>query len=374
MRYRELFPVIDRHTWLNHAAISPWPAPVGAAMREFVDQNIAHGPVGYAAWLKTEQRLRERAARLLAAGTDDVALVKNTSEGLSLIAAGLDWRHGDALVCCAGDFPSNLLPWRQLVPDFVNVREVEFDVADPETGLLEALDDDVRVVAVSSVRYDSGVLLDLDRLGAAARRCGALLAVDAIQHVGALELDVSAAPVDFVVAGSHKWLLAPEGLALFWSRPEARGKLRPVQSGWRMWSDMFNFDRADWLPPENARRFEPGTLNMAGIHGLEAALELLGDIDPQQRAGQLLDRTGWLLDGLAGMPGVELITPRARSRRAGIACFVPGDNDPDEVVGRLAQKRIYAAKRGPAVRLAPNFYTPESQIEQTLDAIREILD
>lgn len=373
MNYRELFPVIDRHTWMNHAAISPWPSAVGRAMREFVEQNIAQGPLGYAGWLQTEQALRGYAANLLGAEQDDLALIKNTSEGLSLIAAGLDWQPGDALVCCGGDFPSNLLPWHQLVPGFVEVREVPFDNQDPETGLVRALDDKVRLLAVSSVRYDSGVRLDLDRLGRAAHQAGALLAVDAIQHLGALPLNVANTPVDFVVGGSHKWLLAPEGLALFWSRPSARRQLKALQTGWRMWPDMFNFERVDWHRPDSARRFEPGTLNMAGIHGLAAAIELLDSIDAETRAEQLLERTGWLIDGLAQIPGVEIITPSDPRRRAGIVCFVPGRLDPDDILGQLAARSIFAAKRGTAVRLSPNFYTPEDQIGKTLEAIREIM-
>lgn len=373
MNYRELFPVIDRHTWLNHAAISPWPAAVGRAMRDFVEQNIAQGPLGYADWLKTEQRLRDGAAALLGAEPDDLALVKNTSEGLSLVAAGLDWAPGDSLVCCGGDFPSNLLPWRQLVPDFVDVREVPFDNLDPETGLEQAMDGSVRLLAVSSVRYDSGVRLDLHRLGRAAREVGALLVVDAIQHLGALPLDVADTPVDFVVGGSHKWLLAPEGLALFWSRPSARRHLKPVQTGWRMWPDMFNFERAEWNIPDSARRFEPGTLNMAGIHGLAAAIELLQSIDPDVRAGRLLERTGWLIEGLAQTPGVEIVTPTEPARRAGIVCFVPGRQEPDEVLRQLSAHSIFAARRGRTVRLSPNFYTPESQIARSLEVIGKIL-
>lgn len=373
MNYREAFPVIDRHTWLNHAAISPWPAAVGAAMREFVEQNIARGPLDYPNWLATEQSLRTRAADLLGGAADDVALIKNTSEGLSLIAAGLDWQPGDALVCCGGDFPSNLLPWHQLVPDFVEIREVPFDDRDPETGLLEALNEDVRLLAVSSVRYDSGVRLDLGRLGRAAHQAGALLVVDAIQHLGALPLNVVDTPVDFVVGGSHKWLLAPEGLALFWSRPSARRRLRTLQTGWRMWPDMFNFERSDWTRPDSARRFEPGTLNMAGIHGLEASLELLDGINPQTRAEQLLDRTGWLIDGLERMPGVEIVTPAERDRRAGIVCFVPGRRNPEIVLKKLAARSIFAARRGRSVRLSPNFYTPEDQIARALEAIAGII-
>lgn len=373
MNYRELFPVVDRHVWLNHAAISPWPSPVGRAMSDFVDQNIVQGPLAYADWLATEQRLRQRAADFLGADTEDLALVKNTSEGLSLIAAGLDWQPGDALVCCAGDFPSNLLPWRQLVPDCVEVREVAFDDAQPETGLEQALDERVRLMAVSSVRYDSGVRLDLDRLGKAAHARGALFVVDAIQHLGAIPLNVATTPVDFVVAGSHKWLMAPEGLALFWSRADARRQLGAVQSGWRMWPDMFNFERTDWTVPDSARRFEPGTLNMAGVHGLDAAIGLLHSIGAETRAEQLLERTGWLIDGLARIPGVEILTPADRNRRAGIVCFIPGRQQPDSVLRHLAGESIFAARRGRSVRLSPNFYTPEDQLARALEVIAGIV-
>lgn len=369
----DLFPVIDRHTWMNHAAISPWPAAVVDAMRGFVESNATRGPLDYGRWLKTEQRLRERAATLLGGRTDDVALVKNTSEGLSAIAAGFDWQQGDAVVCCADDFPSNVLPWRQLVPDGVEVREVALRPDDPEAALIEAMDQSVRLVAVSSVRYDSGVRLDLQRIGTAARESGARFAVDAIQHLGALTLDVDRLPIDFVVAGSHKWLLAPEGLAVFWSRPEARRSLRPVQTGWRMWPDMFDFDRADWSVPTGARRFEPGTLNSAGIHGLDAAIGLLLDIDPHARETALLDRTGRLVEGLERLDGVEVVTPVERARRAGIVCFRTRSLDPDAVLKRLAEADIHAARRGSAVRLSPNFYTPLDQLERTLETIRAAL-
>lgn len=344
-------------------------------MRRFVEQNSERGALDYPAWLGTEERLRERAAAFLGGRPDDIALVKNTSEGLSVIAGGLDWREGDALVCCGGDFPSNLLPWHHLVPDFVDVRQVPFALDDPEGAICAALDDSVRLVTVSSVRYDTGVRLDLARLGRACRDCGALLVVDAIQHVGALPLDVGLVEVDFVVAGSHKWLLAPEGLAIFWSRPEARDRLKPVLSGWRMWPDMFHFDRADWRVPENARRFEPGTLNMAGIHGLEAALALLLQFDADRRAEALLARTGTLIEGLDGIAGVDVVTPAVPERRAGIVSFRlrDGHTDPDAVVRGLAGRGIHVARRGTALRLSPNFYTPEAQLTRTLETIDELL-
>ncbi len=342
-------------------------------MRSFVEDNAANGPVHYAGWMQTEQRLRDNACGLLGADPDDLALVKNTSDGLCLIAAGLDWQPGDAVVCSAGEFPSNLMPWQQLPPDFVERRVVPFDPESPEDALIAALDPRARILAVSSVRYDSGIRLDLRRLGEACRAHGTLLVVDTIQHLGALALDVTELPVDFVVGGSHKWLLAPEGLALFWSRPEARARLKPIQTGWRMWPDMFNFERSDWTPPDSARRFEPGTLNMAGVHGLNAALELLLQDDPTERERHLLQRSGRLLRGLERMPGVCLHTPVEDARRAGIVCFEVEGIDPREIHGSLIKAGVYGAIRGRSIRLSPHFYTPNAQLDQALELIGELL-
>lgn len=363
-------PVLERQVWLNHAAISPWPMPVVEAMRAFVEDNASNGPLNYDKWMQIEQRTRKRAAHLMdAASVDDIALIKNTSEGLSMIAAGIDWKPGDRLVCVGGEFPSNRLPWHQLVAEGVEVVEVPFQPHGPEDALVRALDERTRLLAVSAVRYDSGIRLDLDRLGQACRSVGALFAVDAIQQLGAMPLSVSRLPVDFVVAGSHKWLMAPEGLALFWSRPEARRALRPIQTGWRMWPDMFDFDREDWRIPDTARRFEPGTLNMAGTHGLDAALGLLLEQPAEQRGRRLLQLTGRLQDGLREIPGLDPVTPDEDTRRAGIVTVRCTRVPADRVLRTLRKNEIIAAPRGGGLRLSPHYYTPFEQIDRTLDVL-----
>lgn len=373
MNLVEQFPVIGRHVWLNHAAISPWPAAVSRAMTDYVNDNASHGPLGYGRWLEIEARLRERAARLLnAASVEDIALVANTSTGLNRIARGLDWEPGDSVVFPANDFPSNRLPWQALADQGVEPRAVELDHNDPERSLITAIGPSTRLLAVSSVQYDTGLRLDLKRLGDACQRHGVLFAIDAIQHLGALPLDVAQTGADFVVAGSHKWLMAPEGLALFWSSPQARAHMKVVDPGWRMYPDPFNFGREEDSPPESARRFEPGTLNTAGIFGLDAAIGLLLELDPDDTARALLDRTDLLTDGLMRMPGVGLTSPLERERRAGIVSFRMTGISAQKVTATLTLKDIYPTARGKVVRVSPHFYTPIAQIEQALERIAEL--
>ncbi len=364
-----LFPVVNRHTWLNHAAISPWPRPVSEAMRAFVEDNARNGPLHYSRWMQTELRVRERAAALLQAEAEDIALLKNTSEGLCLIAGGLSWEDGDQLVCCHDDFPSNVLPWMQLVPQQVEKTVVTLDRDRPETALIDAIGPSTRLVAVSSVRYDCGLRLDLETISRACRKHGALLVVDAIQHLGALPFKLGSGMVDFVVSGSHKWLMAAEGLALFWSSADARARLKPVMTGWRMWPDMFNFARRDWRVPEDARRFEPGTLNMAGIHALDAALGLLLQFDEKDRAGALVQRSERLINGLSSIGDIELLTPAAPDRHAGIVSFHSPRMNPERMHHQLVEAGIYTAIRGTALRLSPHFYTPMEQLDRTLEII-----
>ena len=202
--------------YLNHAAVAPWPRRAVAAVTRFAEANGRRGSSDYAAWLATEQRLRERLADLIQAPcTDDIALVKNTSEGLSILSQGLDWRPGDNVVGIAQEFPSNRLPWEALQDQGVAYRALDLDTTDdPEAALAGLCDARTRLVAVSSVQYARGLRLDLERLSASCRRLGILLFVDAIQSLGAMPFDLNRIPADAVVADGHKWMLGPEGIAL----------------------------------------------------------------------------------------------------------------------------------------------------------------
>ncbi|MFM1892165.1 MAG: hypothetical protein RLZ44_1242, partial [Pseudomonadota bacterium] len=282
--YADEFPLAPDLAYLNHAAVAPWPRRAAAAVARFAEENLHQGARHYPAWLEVEQRLRERLARLLnAPSPDDIALLKNTSEGLSVVAHGLAWSAGDNVVGIHADFPSNRVVWESLGRCGVRFRGVDLNAAaDPEQALIAACDRDTRLLAVSSVHYATGLRLDLERLGRHCRAHGILFCVDAIQSLGALPLDVQALGVDFVAADGHKWLLGPEGIAVFYCRPELRERLTLHQFGWHMLAHPGDYERLDWQPAASAKRFECGSPNMLGIHGLEASLALLQAVGPDK--------------------------------------------------------------------------------------------
>ena len=360
---------------LNHAAVGPWPRRAAEAVRRFAEENARQGSLAYPAWLAVEQRLRKHLAWLIGAEhAADVALVKNTSEALSIIAHGLPWSAGDSIVGIAQEFPSNRIVWESLSPQGVTWRGLDLDGSTaPETDLIALCDDSTRMIAVSWVQYARGLRLDLERLGTYCRDRGILFCVDGIQGLGALPFDLARSRADFVVADGHKWLLGPEGVALLHVRPELRDRLTLRQFGWHMIEYAGDFDRADWTPASDARRFECGSPNLLGIHALEASLSLLAEIGMDEVWSRLQQRTRMLIE-LIDRRGFELLTPRDPERRAGIISFrVPGVSS-ETLHRRLMAERVLCAHRGGGIRFSPHFHTPFETLERAMARLDGILD
>ncbi|MBK5968447.1 MULTISPECIES: aminotransferase class V-fold PLP-dependent enzyme [Thiorhodovibrio] len=358
---------------LNHAAIGPWPLRTRDAVCRFAEENATQGSLRYPHWQATEQRLRERLARLIgAASADDIALAKSTSEALSVIAYGLDWQPGDNIVGIAEEFPSNRIVWESLADPKHGDLGVEWralklaESESPEDDLLAHCDARTRMIAVSWVQYARGRRLDLQRLGQACRARGILLCVDAIQGLGAIPYDLARMPADFIVADAHKWMLGPEGIALFYCRPELRETLKLHQFGWHMVEHMGDFDRADWQPAASARRFECGSPNMLGTHAFEASLSLLEEAGLDQIELAIAERIDHLIE-LIDAQGFELLSPRAPEHRAGILTFrIPGLDDHQPLWRKLMEQNLLCAARGGGIRFSPHFHTPIEHLEQAV--------
>jgi cysteine desulfurase/selenocysteine lyase len=368
------FPQIEGLRYLNHAAVAPWPRRATEAVTAFAQQNMTLGARDYPQWLNVEQSLRGRLARLLnAPSTADIALVKNTSEALSFVAFGLDWKADDQIVISDEEFPSNRVVWEALQPQGVEVIQVNLKGGDPEADLLAACGPKVRLMAISAVQYASGLRLDLPRLGEGCEQRGVLLCIDAIQHLGALPFDVQQYRCAFAMADGHKWLLGPEGLGVFYCRSDLRAKLKLHEYGWHMLEHAGDYDRRDWEPARSARRFECGSPNLLGTMALEASLSLLEEVG-MDRVGQALgERIDHLQRELSAMPGVELLSPADPLRRAGIMTFRVNGLENQMLFDCLKAKQIVCALRGGGVRLSPHFYTRSEVIEQTLSIVRELV-
>jgi len=365
------FPQDEQLIYLNHAAISPWPNCTAEAVKDFTEQNCHSGSKNYLQWLETEGQLRELLRRLINADTvDDIALLKNTSEGLSVIAYGLDWNSGDNVIIPAGEFPSNRIVWESLDSLGVETRQVDiFSSADPEKALIEAIDNRTRLVSVSAVQYNNGFRLDLEKLGHYCRQYHVLYVVDAIQQLGALEFDNKKIQADFIVADGHKWMMGSEGLALFYSSEKSRPLLNLKQYGWRMIDNPTDFLQQPWSVIKTAQRFECGSPNMLGIFALHASVKLLLDtgIDTIQKS--VLANTGHIMDYINNNPHYELLSHPDSNRRSGITTFRHRQQANDQLFKQLTDQGVQCALRGEGIRLSPHFYHQPWELERLFNLL-----
>ncbi len=368
--YSSEFPLRDDIIYLNHAAVSPWPMRTADVVYEFAQQNLTQGSLFYPQWLETETLLREQLRQLInAPSTADIALVKNTSEALSFVAYGLDWKAGENIVSSDQEFPSNRIVWESLATQGVEFRQADLASAEtPEDALFALVDTNTRLIAISSVQYASGLRMNLERIGEFCRERGILFCVDAIQSLGALPFDVQACHADFVAADGHKWMLGPEGLGLYFCRAELREKLKLTQYGWHMVEALGDFDQQEWQPAASSRRFECGSPNILGIHALSASLSLLLETGMESVAAQILDNSRYLMEAL-GKLGYLLSTPLNQSRHAGIVCFRHPVEESNALFEYLRENGVFCALRNDNIRFAPHFYTPRQQLNHCLELL-----
>ena len=370
--YESEFPLDDSIIYLNHAAVSPWPQRTAMAVRRFADENTAFGSRNYPAWTDTEHKLRQQLQQLVnAASSDEIALLKNTSEALSVVAYGLPWKSGDNVVITNQEFPSNRVVWESLQKYGVDTREADINTDEsPEAAILNLLDNRTRLLSVSAVQYGTGLKLDLPILGAACRERGILFCVDAIQSLGALHFDVQACQADFVMADAHKWMLGPEGIALFYCRQSVMELLDLKQYGWHMLEDHTHFDNRDWKPASSARRFECGSPNMTGIHALHASMTLILETGISTIEALVLENSRFMIDYFMQQPDrYQLITPTAEHRHAGIVTFRPLNETAESLFEMLSGENVSCALRGGGIRFSPHFYTPRKRLFAALELL-----
>lgn len=369
------FPLNDNIVHLNHAGVAPWPKRTIEIIHRFATENMHRGSQGYKQWLKIEQALREQLRELInAPSTDDIALLKSTSEALSTIAFGIPWKRGENIIIGRQEFPSNRIVWQALEQRYgVKVHMVDLDSTPvAEDAVLERIDHRTRLVALSSVQYASGLRMDLERVGAFCRDHDVLFCVDAIQSLGAEPFDAQRIHADFVVADGHKWMLGPEGVALFYCAAQHRNGLRLHQYGWHMVQNRDDFQSLDWRPATDARRFECGSANNLGIHALHASLGLLLEYTIGEVHERLCANVQYLIDGLDAL-GLDLITPRPRPRRAGIVTFRHPEKHSHEIYRQLQQQGVLCAPRAGGIRFSPHFYTPRFAMDRALNLLENIL-
>ena len=340
---------------MNHAAVSPPPVRVVKSVESLLREFSYCGIECYPKWQRRIDEVRGLFARLINAHKHEVAFVGNTSEGLSCVAGGLKWKRGDVVLVTRPEFPANVYPWMNLERQGVFLQSVQrkegrFGIRDIERVLKPR----TRLLSVSSVDFSTGFRCDLEAIGDFCRRKGILFCVDAIQSLGVIPMDVKKFGIHFMAAGGHKWLLSTMGCGTLFISNEVNDMVHPERVGWKSVVDEDEFFQPSFDLKPDALRFEPGTMNFAGIYALGAAIELLQELGIEKIYRNVVDINDLLLRGLMDRD-VRIMTPMDREERSGIISFIPS-SDPKALFKFLTGKKIVVSLRDNMIRLSPHFY------------------
>ena len=367
--YRHLFPITRERAYLNHAALGPLSTRSVEALERSVREQAHQADHASEGWKARREATRRKLAELIGAEPDEVAIVKNTPDALGLVAAGLRWRPGDRVVSADQEFPANIYPWRNLAERGVELHLVESrDGGVPLESVVRAIDARTRLVALSWIEFSTGYRNDLATIARACRDRGALLAVDAIQGIGAMRLDVRALEIDFLGFSSHKWMLGPLGVGWFYCRRELLDRLDVVivgQAGVDQGPSWLDYDRQLW---PDARRFETGAPNALGLAGVEAALDLFAEVGMEQVERRIKALSDRLAAGLEER-GYRLGVRRGPDDWSGIVTFASDRHRPEELHARLDRAGVSTSVREGRVRASPHFYNTPEEIDALLAAL-----
>ena len=324
--------------------------------------------------LRDVARTRTICASMICGHADEVALLGPTSLGLSLFANGLDWTPGDELVCYGDDYPANVYPWAALAARGVVVRRITPSVPGRITPELvaEAITPRTRLVALSSCHFLTGWRIDVDAIGKLLRDRGILFSVDAIQTIGSAPFSVE--NVDFLSADAHKWMLGPLAIGIVYVARRNFEICRPTLLGaWNVCSPDF-LAQDEIVFEETARRYEPGVLNIAGIYGMKASLEMLLAAGLDCVEDVILDVRDYL-QGLLREKGFEFLSPdEQESLRSGILTARHPRMESRELFAKLEAGGVVASLRtlrdgSHWLRFSPHFYNTREEMARVAKLI-----
>jgi cysteine desulfurase / selenocysteine lyase len=390
---RSLFPVSRNCVYLNHAAVGPLPTSSCEAMGRIAADQRDWGAVHWRDWLEVYVRFRDAAARLIGATPGEISILKNTSEGVAFVAEGLDWKAGENVVTTDMEFPSNFVPWKRLERKGVECRLVRNRGGAFAPGDVEAaIDGRTRVVALSAVSFHNGFRPDLEAIGAICQARGVMLFVDAIQALGALDFDVRRAKVSFLAADGHKWMLGPEGAAIFYAADDVRDRLDPLESGWLSIAGAGTKISETFALRDDGRRFEAGSINTVGVAGLTASIELLlglGIGEVEREIVRLATKLGDALDGFgfrvaspkplrSGIIGIalpdRLDLEKARGELVGV-----GKEAPPGLAGLslvhlwLEHHGVICSPREGMLRFSPHVWNDDAEVDRVVELLGSLL-
>lgn len=370
---RRLFPHLQTdQIYFNHAAIGPWSTLVLDRINEYAKQRCGAKIENYPSFIKWNSNAKEKLGKLLGTTPDRLAWVDNVSNGLNILAQGLDWTPGDQIILNDIEFPSNIYP-------FLNLQRqgVEIDLIKSRNGIVDFEDIEkvitpkTKLVSISLVQFLSGYRADVGSIGEFCRQREIIFCVDAIQGVGVVQIDVGKSKIDFLCGGTQKWLMSSQGLSYIFLTEELQDRLVQKNVGWTSVENSWNLLDYDLTLKPGADRFQNGTTNALGVAIFDSMLDLFLEFGMENVENRILENTNYFLEGLSHIDLPPILKDVDKKRLAGIVTFK--HERAKEIYNELEKRKIYAAVREGMVRFAPHFYNTIEEIEQVVKQLENFI-
>lgn len=347
---------------MNHAAVSPQSRRVHNAVTDYLQRCMVEEIDTFLSTLPVAAKTKSNLGTLIGASPDRIAFVGNTSDGLSLLAAGLQWQRGDRVILNDSEFPSNVVPFLNLERlgveiDIINSNQAEISAETIEQRITPR----TKLVSISFVQFLSGFRANLSEIGSMCKKHGVLFSVDAIQGLGVSPLDVQIMNIDFLACGGPKWLMGLLGLGFVYLSAELQDRISQAHAGWmsnkNYFGEFFKY-RIDF--DETARRYENGTQNLIGIVAFCESTTTLLEVGIANIERHLFGLTSSIVAAIDDA-GFQLVTPRDRSKRAGIITFRCAGAV--ELFDFLKKENFWVSLREGMIRVSPHFYNSPEEVE-----------
>lgn len=372
-KVRSLFPHLSTgQIYFNHAAIGPWSTLVLNRINEYANQRSGESIENYKSFLSWSSSAKSKLGKLICANPDRIAWIDNVSNGINILAQGLNWKPGDRVVINDIEFPSNVYP-------FLNLKEygVEIDIIKSKNGIVDVdeiekvITPKTRLVSISAVQFLSGYRANLDAIGELCKKNNIVFCVDAIQATGVVQIDAKKSNIDFLCGGTQKWLMAAQGLSYLYITEELQNRISQKNVGWASVENAWNLLQYDLTLKNSAERFQNGTVNALGVAIFDAVLELFEEFGIENYELRIKENTNYFIEQLCNI-GIEPVLKNVKEEnRAGIITFK--HPEANEIYNKLEKKKIFCAVREGMIRFSPHFYNTTEEIENVIDELKEVL-
>lgn len=365
----EFEPAVSNWVYLNAAACGLTPRCAKQASDMWWNDKFTDGSVHFHDWEMQADQTRENFGKLINAKGEEIAYVMNTSQGINIATNGISFKKGDNIIINELEFPSNFYPWLALKEKGVEIRciQIEHDRI-PVENIESLIDENTRVISISSVQFRDGFRADLHRIGNLCEEHDIYFVVDAIQSLGVLEMDVKRDNIDMMATSCYKWLLGPDGIGFFYCNEEIQEEIASTNIGWMSTSDPWNFSTdLDFHP--SAKKFEAGTPPWTLIYSVNAILDLFHEITIRKVHDHVFDLLDYLIEELQEL-NVEIKSSLKDKERSGILTF---DINGRENLAELYQKNHVRISVRDGIRVAPHMYNNMEDMGKLIQILKEFI-